>query len=751
MECETCGATNFYNESGYFICKECNTQSQEVGQHLMFDAEVTQVKGLRKQKKEQKENLDSKITSWECYNIVMCSLTNQLIDLGADKTLKPIVKCLWMRYLHKLEVFDLKKNAKPRLQLVNSKRDLNIVYGVEPKKPKRKKSEASSDSSVSRSSRRDQSRRKRAMFKTDLEDVSKQSTPATSSLHNETLTSLKSPSEKSEKTNEPLYFNRYGNKELKNKLTYRHYRKHKLDTRQTLKCHKLTYSNCSEKYKNSIYFLSPIKLYCILYLGLLINRDEIQLGDLFRFIREGHLSFNSYIELFPEEYMDKFLNIQNNSKNSLFSNHCFRTTAAKIAVFLKVTPYIKSVDLTALCKRYCTEMNLPDSVYETVVNMISKTSPKLTFSCNSKSIPNYEGRAMSIIMFILKLLFGLDGVTELEISKYAQSLNNLNINIPKMFDIMKWLEYVCYRRLMISEHHFPSAYLNDSEEVDSDLFLKYINSQEIKYNENLKLNREMQSYKELLSKHVKDHSDVSFKFEPSLTPFTDYSKTLKSPKPNQYLDLVSSDLQVKNGGANDNWVIQELQTYSTLNILTDLNRKLIPVEITKGVSENIDDEVCSKKKPPNKKLDPRYIQKTHNKCLQHVFRENEIYVKRVSKQVDIDIDSDGDDEVLKPSTYNNHYNPYERYWLHLQGHINLINKTDFDAHYSKFTGNFKLIFNECARTIEQNAQELLLEFQFTELFLVYSATYHAKNCETKKMQLVHKRLRCFIDQANRLW
>lgn len=199
----------------------------------------------------------------------------------------------------------------------------------------------------------------RALVQAHYEEFSQKSTQESASLHNETLTSLKSPSEKSEKSDELICFNRYSVKELKKNVSGQHIRKHRLDKKRHLQCHKLTYKNCSHKYKRGVHFLSPIKLYGILYLGLLINRDRIQLGDLFRFIREGHLTFNNYIESFPEEYLDKFLNIQNNSKNNLFSNKFFRSTVAKIAIFLNVTSYIKVVDLTTLCQRFCNEMNLP--------------------------------------------------------------------------------------------------------------------------------------------------------------------------------------------------------------------------------------------------------------------------------------------------------------------------------------------------------------------------------------------------------
>lgn len=49
--------------------------------------------------------------------------------------------------------------------------------------------------------------------------------------------------------------------------------------------------------------------------------------------------------------------------------------------------------------------------------------PLLEFNRPLKHFPNYEGRAMAFIIFILKLLLGLDGKTEYEISKVTRKLN----------------------------------------------------------------------------------------------------------------------------------------------------------------------------------------------------------------------------------------------------------------------------------------------------------------------------------------
>lgn len=34
LECEVCGGTDFHKESGHFYCNECQTQSQQVQEHV---------------------------------------------------------------------------------------------------------------------------------------------------------------------------------------------------------------------------------------------------------------------------------------------------------------------------------------------------------------------------------------------------------------------------------------------------------------------------------------------------------------------------------------------------------------------------------------------------------------------------------------------------------------------------------------------------------------------------------------------
>lgn len=119
MECELCGGTNFIKEFGYFYCSECQTQSQEIRDHAFQEEASANIKSYKKVK-EAKER--QKLTSWECYNIVIFKLTCQLIDLGANPNFKRVMKCLWLRYLEKLEVLNMTYDSFPKLQIINCKR-----------------------------------------------------------------------------------------------------------------------------------------------------------------------------------------------------------------------------------------------------------------------------------------------------------------------------------------------------------------------------------------------------------------------------------------------------------------------------------------------------------------------------------------------------------------------------------------------------------------------------------------------------
>lgn len=55
--------------------------------------------------------------------------------------------------------------------------------------------------------------------------------------------------------------------------------------------------------------------------------------------------------------------------------------------------------------------------------IMAMAPPKMAFNKNTAFFPNYEGRVMAFIIVAMKILFGLDGITEYEISRVAEKIN----------------------------------------------------------------------------------------------------------------------------------------------------------------------------------------------------------------------------------------------------------------------------------------------------------------------------------------
>lgn len=617
--------------------------------------------------------------------------------------------------------------------------DAEIVYGKLAKRKRKRNKSSSSELDAttldSVSLKQERTRRKRALAKAQYEEISKKS-QATSSLHNETLTSLQTGSEKSSKDSVPIKYNIYASKELRKIKNSRfHWRKHRVDFEHNLKCHKLSYSRISHKYRASSYILSLNKLYAILYIGLLIVKDKIQLGDMLRFIKEGHLSFNYYSHLFPEDFEDKVLNFRNFKKNKFFANGSFRLIASEILILLKVEYYISRPNLLELSERYCKELNLPQEICNCVKNILSKIEIRMSRRYSAK-IPNYEGRVLSIILFVIKLLFGLDGVTEKHLANYSEILNSSQAVKPKMFNIIDWLKFLEYRDLVLKNQHFPTGYTDDNNFNNVKTALNVFGKREY----SKKLNKAQDNYKQLLVK-LKDENIDCVDFPITLTPFSDYIKFL--PKDN-YLEILSKDFsdeslvhilkptkflemlnspEIVNSGANEDWLLEKVTLPQS-----DDQKKLRKRRSLVTVKLSFDRDLKPKIEEPPELDQSRDIEKLKtdffdaNKA-QFARNLRKLSNKDLSNVLDYDLDLIRKDLEARIEEYPKHYNPYERFWVLSRIGIEKMSQKDCRTFIEKFPYNFRLVFNECQRIAQQSEQEFLVEYHFTELFLVHLANY----------------------------
>jgi hypothetical protein len=522
--------------------------------------------------------------------------------------------------------------------------------------------------------------------------------------------------------------------------------------------------------------ISLNKLYAILYLALLIVKDKIQLSDMFRFIHEGHLSFNVYSHFFPEEFSDKVLNFHNFAKHSMFISAHFRKITSEMSKFLHVHSYVCRPDLMELCERYCRELNLPDQICYSVKNILAHSGVRMSYHKRGLSVPNYEGRVVSIILFVVKFLFGLDGVTEFELGKYADILNGSEAVNPKMFNVVDWLKHIEYRDLVMTSEHFPTCCAADEEVGNVGLAYRILGKKE--YPSQVKASAK-DNYKQVLQTLKDDLDDPNYvDFPVTLTPFRDYTKVLPKDgyleilsrdfsgerlehilKPTLFLNMVNKgeDPEVVHGGANEDWVLETV-TSTKHEDRRDLRkrRKLVTVELTldrkrivnnpeKNDSDSSDSE-CE--------ISSDVFKDNFNRANVWVFYRHFMDLKRygtgiVDQDLNLDLERIREDLSASSEGYPKHYHPYERFWMRTKIYLEHLSQKDCSTFFDKFPHTFRLVFKECQRIVQQTQQELLEEYQRTELMLIYRVNYRrrSKHGRATKNKLISK----YLEKCTQLW
>lgn len=211
-----------------------------------------------------------------------------------------------------------------------------------------------------------------------------------------------------------------------------------------------------------------------------------------------------------------------------------------------------------LLERYATEMALPREIYKFIEKLYSLYPPSFDyhdFGIRTLPIPFYEARAMAYILFALKLLFGLNGVTEIAMSESAKRINDFikkeKVNCGKLFVWSEWVEYFTARKLFISKYHCPTFIMNEEEEFSSKTTKNYLDLHKIhhksdfpskieKKNNDFLKNRVPLTIRhemglENVAKDMKESKNcsspsVKIDFPISFTPNVTYLETLKSQK-----------------------------------------------------------------------------------------------------------------------------------------------------------------------------------------------------------------------------
>lgn len=209
-----------------------------------------------------------------------------------------------------------------------------------------------------------------------------------------------------------------------------------------------------------------------------------------------------------------------------------------------------------LVRRYLKDLSLPDELGDYIDRLINFHPPVMKFLIYH---PNYEARAMAYIVFILKLLFGIDGYRELEISKSAQKLNKkLKMKGIKseVFVYEEWREYIAYRNVILSKYYFPfliassdgqyqgnkpyKAFLAMLDRVKQDAFRQKsksktkVNIHELKKDEKIKNSINLAN--KLFMLHGGDDDEYNLNFDFTFTPLYDAMEAIIESKIDEKLN-----------------------------------------------------------------------------------------------------------------------------------------------------------------------------------------------------------------------
>uniref|UniRef100_A0A182RE36 TATA box-binding protein-associated factor RNA polymerase I subunit B n=1 Tax=Anopheles funestus TaxID=62324 RepID=A0A182RE36_ANOFN len=466
--CEVCGLEDFILEDGFYYCTECGTKllnkreivddEIDVGGHTFIRTEV--VAGIQ-------------ITSWEQMNYFLHGLTERLIELGAPEELKTTVLQIWCAYLNFAEIafFRNTQHKRPRL-------DLKLLFNRDFRK--RPKSKAKEPAEMTSRRRRKQT-----------QDMLTAEQNAFSQSQKSDLESMNDPSP----ARIPLrfQFNSRARKRLQEelKLDEEHIEWHEQQAPPEATCHSFPYygKKCNTNVDDWSYVHRKSVLFAILYLALNQVSSTIQISDLLRWWEEGHLPFQNLQQFLPEEidpacYSDTIAHL---AMGQTFYE-C-RMLVSLMATDLGIVPI--HPDLLPICCRFLSEMALPLDLAPYIAKVIS-ISPAIKQTVGYTYFPKYELHAMKYILFIMKLLFGLDGVIETKLDCSTEKLNEsilASSKLSKLFVWHEWQRYVTMRRIILEQLHYPTSHYRTqwivNRPIDSDLFLSYFQSYAISDDDNM--------------------------------------------------------------------------------------------------------------------------------------------------------------------------------------------------------------------------------------------------------------------------
>lgn len=797
--CATCSGTQFHTMDGYYYCQECGTQSQNhqvemeadnvmVGDRVIGGDVVT----LKKVK-----SSDARITSWEEYNYILIGLVDELINLGANNRFKKCVLKLWTRYLQTIEAafFSLDDECLPRLPANYRKRDAEILYNKHHRKRQRRRRNSctSQESAETKSSTgkadsviksfkiskiikktkvgdcsilKDGVLTEKYYFQEELaraqfEDYKRLENDSSSVATSLATSSQHSSTDAKSNVSLKLGFTRNARKMLKRKMDQSHIKKHESDYEDALDCHT---KRISKKQHDKVENLDNAVLLAIIYLALNLTQDDIQCSDLIRFLREGHVSYYNIQHFLPENIkQEENSNFEALNRRAVFNHFSMRSICAKLFRDMAITELVRP-NLVSLVHRYVDELQLPEELKVLLEKVMAFHPPSMEYTYETRNkfcLPNYEGRAMSYIIFTLKMLFGFDDDRETRISNSAREVNKLLSESPelKLFVVEDWLRMLKVRQMVIKRHHMPSAVRQPWQSSGSmtrgvgnwRMYVDHIKTMyQSKMPEERKLKCETDrsgvAYNTMLllsGLQQKNHEEVheekssqfgagggngpdkSYHFPASMTPYSDYAKVLLEDHSKLELPLQGTTAT----HLSEDYSLSSLQAFYGDKVITGqlkkalknrhaLNLKVKELGLTNRELHIVRSDYFMENEIPTCMMKVEVVSKEDL---------DDAPAKKKDKTPEVRLPIKVDDSPLKRGDLVLNISDMD-YWMyyHCYHKIKMPFLPGWDEVLRILPNNFKFLMFECARIIEQDPRFMCLELAVLERVLIYEKAGEAE-------------------------
>lgn len=332
-----------------------------------------------------------------------------------------------------------------------------------------------------------------------------------------------------------IRYSRRTRRKARKQMTREHLIEHQNDISRRLKCH-----NFKDRE-----VLGRSFVFALLWLALNQIDDSTQISDLIRYAKESHIKLNNISSFLPPNVDGKqaMYHFRKSSNDSL--NHSALRSKALLVARMINMQHIRMPNLGNLCERYVKDLSLPSAIADMIRRLIAFHAPEMkTNKCSalSRGVPNYEGRAMAYIIFVLKLYFGLDDNREMEISRSAQVVNQKLIEFDSKQDPIfvwsEWVEYVEMRNTILSRCHYPTAMqIDPNVSMHTDMYIDFLKraNDDGQFQEKYR-KVEMENIRLIFDQIVQLHSNEKRKtnpschFSPTQTPFSSYMEHIKNDR-----------------------------------------------------------------------------------------------------------------------------------------------------------------------------------------------------------------------------